>query len=91
MKQFLKIALLGLGLATSAVHASPLDDARDAGYIVELASGYVQASGSAPSAAKALAADVNKKRKAAYQRIADKNGVTIEQVAAESYRKRKGS
>ena len=90
MKQFLKIALIGLTLVTASVHASPLDDARNAGHIVELASGYVQATGSAPAAAKALAADVNKKRKAAYQRIADKNGVSIDQVAAESYRKRIG-
>ena len=90
MKYLIKIIALSLLLVTGTVQASPLDDARKAGHIVELASGYVQATGSAPAAAKALAADVNKRRKAAYKKIADKNGVTIEQVAAESYRKRTG-
>lgn len=94
MKQFVKILFLSVLLtgafASASVHASPLDDARKAGHIVELATGYVQATGSAPAAAKALAADVNKRRKAAYKKIADKNGISIEQVAAESYRKRTG-
>ena len=90
MKQVIRVLLVSMMLAAGAAHASPLDDARSAGQIVELASGYVQATSSAPAATKALAADVNKKRKAAYAKIAKKNGVTVEQVAAESYRKRTG-
>ncbi len=90
MSQLFKVLLLSFLFSAAQVHASPLDDARKAGHIVELATGYVQASGSAPASAKALAASVNKRRKAAYKKIADKNGVSVEQVAAESYRKRTG-
>jgi hypothetical protein len=90
MKQLLRAALFGLVMLAGAVHASPLDDARNAGHIVELATGYVQATSSAPASVKALAADVNKRRKEAYERIAKKNGITVEQVAAESYRQRVG-
>lgn len=91
MKQLIRVALFGLVLMTGAVQAAPLDDARNAGHIVELATGYVEAKASAPAAVKALAEDVNKRRKAAYERIAKKNGITVEQVAAESYRQRVGS
>ena len=90
MKQMIKIIFLGLALSSPLAYSSPLDDARASGAIVELASGYVEASSSASAANKALAADVNKKRKAAYRKIADKNGVSVDQVAKESYRKRTG-
>jgi uncharacterized protein YdbL (DUF1318 family) len=84
--------LISIVLLFSAamLQASPLDDARNAGQIVELPSGYVQATGSAPAQIKALAADVNKRRKAAYEQIAKKNGISVEQVAIESYKKRSG-
>tara|TARA_R110002110_G_scaffold279620_4_gene494561 strand:+ start:886 stop:1113 length:228 start_codon:yes stop_codon:yes gene_type:complete len=72
------------------LQASPLDDARDAGQIVELPTGYVEVIASAPAKVKALAAEVNSRRKDAYERIAKKNGITPEQVAAESYKKRAG-
>lgn len=74
--------------SASMLQASPLDEARDAGLISELPTGYVQASASAPAQIKALAADVNKRRKEAYEGIAKKNGISVEQVAIESYKKR---
>lgn len=76
--------------SASMLQASPLDDARNAGHITELPTGYVQASGSAPAQVKALAADVNKRRKEAYAQIAKKNGISVEQVGMESYKKRAG-
>ncbi len=82
--------ILSSALTSQALLASPLDDARTAGQIFEVASGYVQATDLAPAKVKALAADVNNKRKAAYERIAKKNGLTVDQVAAESYKKRNG-
>lgn len=83
------ILIIALLISFNAV-ASPLDDARASGDIVELATGYVQAKSGASAKVKALAADVNKRRKDAYSRIAKKNGVAVEQVAAESYKKRIG-
>jgi len=75
-------------LLNTPVEASPLDDARNAGQVVEKSDGYVKASGSVAPNVQKLVADVNKRRKSAYQKIAKKNGITIEQVAAESYRQR---
>jgi uncharacterized protein YdbL (DUF1318 family) len=72
------------------LQASALDDARDAGQIVELPTGYVEVMANAPAKVKALAVEVNSRRKDAYERIAKKNGITAEQVAAESYKKRSG-
>lgn len=92
MKKLTKIILVNFLLVVSfasvAVQADPLDDARSAGHIVELANGYVKASASAPAKAKALAVQVNKRRKDAYTRIAKKNGITVGQVATESYKQR---
>ncbi len=90
MTQLIRIIVISLMFIAPQVSASPLDDARKAGHVVELATGYVEAKASAPASAKALVASVNKRRKAAYKKIADKNGITIEQVATESYRKRTG-
>jgi uncharacterized protein YdbL (DUF1318 family) len=82
--------LLGAALLTIsfAALASPLDDARDAGYVVELPTGYVAKANAAPASIAALVADINQRRKEAYERIARKNGITTEQVGAESYRHR---
>lgn len=84
------IFCLALLLSAAMVQASPLDDARDAGQIVEQSSGYVQATAAASASVKALAEDVNERRAEAYGRIAQKNGLTAEQVALESYKKRIG-
>ncbi len=72
------------------LQASPLDDARAAGYVIETPDGYVKAQGNVPPRINAMVADVNKRRREAYLRIAKKNGVSAEQVAMESYVKRQG-
>ena len=86
---------LGLVLAilfsAQNLNASPLSEAKSSGSIVELASGYVKAQSSASAGVRSLAADINKRRKAAYAKIAKSNGVSIKVIAAESYKKRANS
>jgi uncharacterized protein YdbL (DUF1318 family) len=78
-----------LALSFSAA-AAPLDDAKRAGYVIEIPTGYVQATPEAPASAKALVEDINERRREAYERIGERNGITADQVGAESYRKRMG-
>ena len=76
-------------LSATSLYATPLDDARSAGQIVELPSGYTEATASASMEVKSLAADVNAKRRIAYGKIARKNGIDIKTVAVESYLRRR--
>lgn len=68
--------------------ASPLDDAKNAGYVAEMTDGYVEALATADATTRALVTDINARRKAAYSKIAKKNGISTEKVATESYKKR---
>ena len=72
------------------VSASPLSDARDAGLVKELTSGFIASTeaGAASAEITNLVKDINTKRSGAYQKIAKKNGVSVEQVGQESYLKR---
>lgn len=71
------LALTGPALALD------LDGAKAAGLIGEKPDGYVAVVGSgAPADAKALAEDVNTKRRAAYAKIAQQNGAPLADVAA---------
>ena len=81
------LCFLALGF-TQQLSASPLSDARNAGLIVELSNGYVKAQDIATAKVKALAADVNIRRKMAYAKIAKKNNISIATVGSESYQKR---
>ena len=80
--------LLSTALISMPLQASPLDDARAAGHVIETPNGYVRENGNVSQHIKALVADVNKRRREAYARIAKKNGISAEQVASESYIKR---
>ena len=85
-KQLLAAGTLALALllgTTAGVWASPLDDAKAAGLIGERPDGYVAAvqPNPAPDIA-ALVADINAKRRAAYQDIAAKENVPVDQVGA---------
>ena len=82
------LLLTAMAFAGSSVWASPLGDARAAGFVKESEEGYVVAEEKAPARIQKLVADVNKKRKDAYQKIATRTGATVEQVAHESYQKR---
>jgi uncharacterized protein YdbL (DUF1318 family) len=76
------VAVLVLVFALPAM-ADALDDARAAGQIGERPDGYVSAvSGNAPANIQALVQSTNAKRLKAYQDIATKQGVPVEQVGA---------
>ena len=81
-------AVIALLLFSGIAWADPLDNARDAGHIIELQSGYVEATASAPANVRKLATSVNERRRMAYERIAKKNKLSVDQVARESYRLR---
>jgi hypothetical protein len=68
--------------------ASPLSDAREAGFIKELSNGYVASKGKVTATIEALVKTVNQRRKTAYQNIAKQNGLSVQQVGQESYAKR---
>lgn len=87
MKKFAACLLATLIFSASAL-ANPLDDARQKGYVVEMPNGYIKAAPGAPADIGKLVREINQKRKAVYQKIAEKHGISAEQVGAESYRKR---
>lgn len=69
-------------LFASSLHAGNLSDAKNNGYIGEQQDGYLgQVSGSVPGSVKSLMDDINKKRKAEYQRIARENNISEADVA----------
>ena len=76
--------LVALVLATALpALALDLDEARAKGALGERSDGYVAAVKENPSAEVAeLATEVNAKRKAYYQEIAQRNGAPVEAVAA---------
>ena len=82
------IGLLSTLLLTASATASPLSDARDAGAVKELPTGFVTSQGIVSADINKLVKDVNTRRRAAYQKIAKKNKLTVEQVGRESYAKR---
>lgn len=87
--RILLTSLLVLTVFLSAnLSASPLDDARKAGQIIETADGYVRAKEGSAANISTLATDVNERRQAAYAKIAKKNGLTVKQVGEASYKKR---
>lgn len=79
IKIFLTL-LIGL-LAVSVAQASALTAAKASGLIGEQPNGYLGlVQQSAPGDVKALIADVNAKRKAGYQKIADRQGTRLSDV-----------
>jgi uncharacterized protein len=84
MKQFIKMSIAALVLASSAVFALELQDAKSQGLVGETETGYLAAV-AASSAVNALVADINGQRKAEYERIAKQNGIAlidVEKLAA---------
>ena len=69
-----------LAVASSA-SALDLDGAKRKGLIGERPDGYVEVVGDASPDVRALAADVNAKRRAAYERVAQQNGAPLADVA----------
>ncbi|ABK42734.1 Uncharacterized conserved protein UCP025560 [Magnetococcus marinus MC-1] len=68
-------------LLTTALQASPLDEAKQAGYLGEQGDGYVGlVTPSAPSSAKQLMQEINLKRRDKYREIASKNNISLRSV-----------
>ena len=88
MRTLLACAVLLSSLISMGLMASPLDDAREAGQIIETSDGYVKAATGVSSDITTLVLDINKRRQEAYTKIAKKNGLTVKQVGEESYKKR---
>ena len=63
------------------VMADALDDAKMQGLVGEKPDGYLGVVVDSP-ATRSLVADINTKRKARYQALANKNGITLQQVEA---------
>nr|CRH05683.1 Conserved exported protein of unknown function [Candidatus Magnetococcus massalia] len=79
-KSFVALCALLLLLASPAM-ASPLNDAKQAGFLGEKGDGYVGVvTSSAPGHIKQLADEINLKRRAKYRSIADKNGTSLRNV-----------
>ena len=78
----LKIAALALGLFVSLVAAAAsLDSAKSDGWVGEQPNGYLGlVRNDAPKDVKALVEDVNAKRKARYQQIAQQQGAPLAEV-----------
>jgi len=84
-RRYWMLSLLTLALAAFAgpASASPLDQAKSSGELGERYDGYLGVvKDGASAASKALAKDINTKRKAHYAKIAAKNGATVEATAA---------
>jgi len=76
-----KLTLTLLLVLPLSAFALELDDAKSRGLVGEDATGYLAAVADKPSAdVAALIDDVNTKRRAEYQRIAQQNSLTIQQV-----------
>lgn len=74
---FVAAALL---ITSQLSFALTLDEARDKGMLGENASGYVEMTPRGDASAKAVMDDVNAKRQAKYQAIANEQNVAIEKI-----------
>lgn len=85
--RLLSLSVTALMLSATVALADPLSDAKSAGQVGELPSGYLGIVVPNPSAdIRALVSNINAARKAEYQRIAEKNGQplnVIERLAGE--------
>lgn len=74
-------AVLFSFMATSVAMASPLAQPKADGLIGEQVNGYIgYVSSNVPADIRALVEDTNAKRKAGYQRIAEKQGTSLRDV-----------
>jgi uncharacterized protein YdbL (DUF1318 family) len=77
------LALMGPTLVAPPALAADLGGAKAAGQVGERPDGYVGlVESNAPAEVKALVEDVNRRRRAKYSEVAQKNGIPVEAVAA---------
>ena len=79
------IAALLLVLAFQSAWAIDIHSAKEQGLVGEANTGYLAAIGTPSAEVKALIAEVNEKRKAEFQRTAEKTGATLQQVQFRFY------
>ena len=79
MKKFFIATLVSL-LFVQAVYAISLDEAKSKGAVGETQSGYLEAVSNPGPNVSALIAEINAKRHAEYESIAQKNGTTVQAV-----------
>ena len=77
--KFVSLSAAALLLSVSAAMADPLADAKNAGKVGELPSGYLGVVTPSPEAQQ-LVSQINAARKAEYQRIAAKNGQPLDVI-----------
>ncbi len=82
-REFCSAVALVAGLMFGAhTFAADISQSKAAGWVCEQDDGYARvAKPNAPADVKAMVGAVNGQRKAKYQRIAQKNGVPVDQVA----------
>lgn len=75
--------ILSAGLVFSGFAlAADMSQAKSAGWVCEQDNGYARvANPNAPADVRAMVSSVNSQRKAEYERIAQNNGVAVDQVA----------
>ena len=84
MKKF--FALIGLALLLQNAWAMDIDSAKALGLVGEANTGYLAAVKTPPSAeVRALINDVNRKRRAEFERTAQRTKATLQQVAYRFY------
>ena len=83
LRQF--VATLLLLLAFQAAWAIDIQAAKEQGLVGEANTGYLAAVGTPSAEVKALIEEVNAKRKAEFERTANKTGATLVQVRARFY------
>ena len=81
MKKIIALTLLFVSLSVSAL---TLQEARDKGWVEELPTGYIKATN---AAAEALVAEVNGKRKQAYEKISKETNAPLEAVGKKAHEK----
>lgn len=84
MNPFKKMIVFAILVSSASAFALDLKTARATKKVTELPTGYIQAND--PSA-KELEKEINEKRKQTYEEIAKKNGLTVDQVAAQAAKK----
>lgn len=82
-RKFVILILVPLLCTASVAYAIDLDQAKSEGLVGETMEGYLGVvDDSAPEAVQTLVEEVNARRRAEYQRIAEQNGIDVAQVEA---------
>lgn len=86
--RLIRILILTTVFCATPLFAAELQQAKAQGYLGETPSGYLGLVNSgAPDDVKALMAQINSKRKAHYQAIAQRNGASLQLVETQAGRK----